>query len=269
MTTRSIMSSHTFVICAYKESEYLEECIRSLLGQSVPSEILIATSTPNDHIQAMASKYKLPVLVNYGEAGIAGDWNFALGCASTQYVTIAHQDDVYLKDYTKSVLTALRKQEKPIIAFTDYCELRGGRRVSDIKLLKIKRIMLFPLRSRFLQRVRWVRRRSLSMGSAICCPSVCYCMDRMPDPVFLKHFRASIDWQTWERLSRLKGSFVYCPQILMEHRIHEESETSAAIHDNVRSREDYEMFCRFWPAPIAGLLAGQYARSEDSNRMDD
>ena len=183
-------------------------------------------------------------------------------------MTIAHQDDIYLKDYTKTVVHAMESQKKPVIAFTDYCEIRGANKVTDTKLLRIKRIMLFPLRSRLLQRSIWVRRRSLSLGSAICCPSVCYCMPAMPSPVFHKHFRASIDWETWERLSRIRGSFVYCPCVLMGHRIHEGSETSAAIHDHVRTKEDYEMFCKFWPVPIARLIAGQYAKSEDSNETD-
>lgn len=263
------MESHTFVVCAYKESEYLEECIRSVTNQTMPSRVVIATSTPNGHIQSLADKYNLEVFVNYGETGIAGDWNFALGCAKTKYVTIAHQDDVYFPDYARNVVSAVQRQRRPIIAFTDYCEIRDGRKVTNIKLLRIKKLMLFPLRSRVLQRIKWVRRRSLSIGSAICCPSVCYCMERMPDPVFLKHFRASVDWQTWERLSRLKGSFVYCPQVLMGHRIHGQSETSAAIKDNVRTREDYEMFCKFWPKFIARIISKQYAKSEDSNSMDD
>ena len=45
---------HTFIICAYGESPYLEECIRSLFAQKVRSEICIATSTPNRHIQSLA-----------------------------------------------------------------------------------------------------------------------------------------------------------------------------------------------------------------------
>lgn len=57
---------HTFVICAYKESEFLEECILSLKNQSISSEIFIATSTPNKYIEALAEKYNLKVFVNDG-----------------------------------------------------------------------------------------------------------------------------------------------------------------------------------------------------------
>lgn len=37
---------HTFAVCAYRESPFLEDCVRSLVRQTVKSRILIATSTP-------------------------------------------------------------------------------------------------------------------------------------------------------------------------------------------------------------------------------
>ena len=49
--------NHTFVICAYKESPYLEACIRSLQAQTVPSRILMVTSTPNPWIEKCSEKY--------------------------------------------------------------------------------------------------------------------------------------------------------------------------------------------------------------------
>ena len=53
------MIKHAFVVCAYKESEYLEECVKSLVEQTVRSPIAIATSTPNDYISSIADKYSL------------------------------------------------------------------------------------------------------------------------------------------------------------------------------------------------------------------
>ena len=61
---------HTFAICAFQESPYLEECIRSLLTQTVSSEIIITTSTDNKYIRGTAGKYRIPVYVNTGEKGI-------------------------------------------------------------------------------------------------------------------------------------------------------------------------------------------------------
>ena len=40
-----------FAIWVYKESPYLEECILSLKNQTVKSNIIMATSTPNEWIR--------------------------------------------------------------------------------------------------------------------------------------------------------------------------------------------------------------------------
>ena len=48
---------HSFVICAYKESPFLEECIQSLEKQTVKSTIKMVTSTPNEYIADMAKKH--------------------------------------------------------------------------------------------------------------------------------------------------------------------------------------------------------------------
>ena len=55
--------NHTLVLCAYKESEFLEECLMSLLNQTVKADIVISTSTPNDYINGIASKYNIKVFL--------------------------------------------------------------------------------------------------------------------------------------------------------------------------------------------------------------
>jgi glycosyltransferase involved in cell wall biosynthesis len=258
---------HTFVICAYKKSEYLEECIQSLQKQTVPSKLIMATSTPNPWIQGLAEKYSIPLYVNEGEAGITQDWNFALSKVKTQYATIAHQDDTYEAEYTEQILNRIKQAKRPLIAFTDYYELRNGKQVHDIQMLKIKRLMLVPLRPKCFSGSRFVRRRVLSIGDAICCPSVTFNLRRLPQPIFRNGFRSCEDWEAWEKISRMKGDFIYISRPLMSHRIHEDSATTAIIHDNARVQENYIMFCKFWPKPIAGLLNRFYTKSEKSNQL--
>ena len=112
-----------------------------------------------------------------------------------------------------------------------------------------------------------IRRFILSLGSPICCPSVTFVKRNCPEKPFQDGFRADEDWQAWERLSNLDGSFVFCPGILMYHRIHEESETSKILGDNARSKEDLIMFRKFWPEPVAYLLCKLYSASEKSNEL--
>lgn len=260
--------NHTFAICAYKESPFLEECILSLLDQTVPSTIIIVTATDNAYIRNLADKYHLELHINHGETGITQDWMFAYRSAKTELMTIAHQDDTYDRFYTETVLQKLSEAKKPLIAFTDYGELRNGKTVTRNPLLNVKRTMLLPLRPKLFQNSKFVRRRILSFGCPICCPSVTFVKENLPEQIFFPGFRSDEDWQAWELLSRKKGAFVYCNRILMYHRIHDGSETSAILGDSARRSEDFQMFCRFWPKPIARLLTRAYSSSEKSNELE-
>ena len=80
------MADHTFVICAYKDSPYLEACIRSLKDQKSESVIKLATSTPSDNIEKLCLQYNIEYCVRYGKSGIADDWNYAYSVADlTRY----------------------------------------------------------------------------------------------------------------------------------------------------------------------------------------
>lgn len=261
---------HVFAVCAYKESPYLETCLQSLKQQSILSDILLVTSTPCDFIRDIADKYGIPYAVNTGEGGITQDWNFAYSCVygKYKYITIAHQDDVYDSDYLETALQELGKSKHPLIFFSNYYEIRDGRKVTSNRLLQIKRLMLLPLRMKVLAGSIWIRRRILSFGSPICCPSVTFVANHLPEIIFENHFRACEDWEAWEKLSRLKGDFVYSPKMLMGHRIHEGSETSAIIGDRMRTQEEYEMFCKFWPKWIAGIVEKFYSKGQNSNNLE-
>ncbi len=263
-------SDHTFVICAYGKSIYLEECIKSVKNQRLDTKVLICTSTPSRFLEEIAKKHGLPLYINSekeNNSDIATDWNFAIDCADTPLVTLVHQDDVYKEDFSHRVLLMINKSPKPLIAFTDYSEIRNGREISNIRNLNIKRLMLFPLRFRCMWGFRFLRRRILSFGTPISCPTVTYIKPNLPSQLFVSGYKVSLDWQAWEKLSRLDGDFVYVNDILMSHRIHEASETTKNINDNTRTREDYEMFCKFWPKEIAKVMEYIYKNGEKQNRL--
>ncbi len=102
-------AEHTFVILAYKESQYLENCLQSVLKQTLPGKVLIATSTPNSHITQIAGKYNIGVCVNKNGGSIGKDWNFGYRLAQTKYVIIAHQDDEYCLNMLNIALLRLKK----------------------------------------------------------------------------------------------------------------------------------------------------------------
>ena len=258
-------ADHTFVVCAYGESQYLQACVESLLGQTVASRVVISTSTPNGFIKEISEKYSIPLFMNPERKGIASDWNFALKCADTPLITLAHQDDLYEPDYTSTMLSVMNRVKSPVIFSSNYSELRNGKKVYSNKLLNIKKILRLPMRL-FPGSVT-ARRLSLAFGDPICCPSVTYVRKIILEYPFSSGLYASLDWQQWEVLSNLKGSFAYSNKFLLSHRIHAESETSRIINDTSRTMEDLEMFRKFWPERIARLLSHAYANGEKSNNI--
>lgn len=268
--TKQKTKNHIFVVLAYKESAYLEECIKSVRAQKDCSEAIIFTTTPNDHILKLAEKYKLRVVTGK-HTSIGGDFDAAIEAgrnnSDCELVTIAHQDDIYDEGYSRAVQEGFAKSKKnALIVFTDYYEIKDKGKDYSNANLRIKRVLLFWLRFKCLQGTRFAKRMSLRFGDAISCPAVTFNVNKVKTPLFQSDLRCDVDWHAWEKLSREKGKFVFVSQKLMGHRIHEESETTKTIEDNRRTLEDYEILSRFWPKPIAKLIARIYKNSEKNNQ---
>ena len=259
---------HTFAVCAYGESVYLEECIKSVLNQKVKSQVIITTSTVNSYIKSMSEKYGIPLFVNKKNmAGIVEDWNFAYECAKTKLVTICHQDDIYCDEYVEWLLKKCNGGADILIFFSNYFELRNKKRVDKNTLLLVKRILLSPLKIHAFSKRKWIRRRILSLGSPICCPAVTFNKEKIFNPIFTDQYKSVLDWDAWEKLSKMKGEFIYCDKPLMGHRIHEDSLTSEVIRNHIRDKEELEMFQKFWPKILAKFIWRIYKKSSVSNEI--
>lgn len=257
---------HTFVILAYKESQYLEECIKSVTNQSYDSKVVVATTTDNKYIRKLAKKYKLDVIVGK-HTNIGGDFDFAKNCVDSELITIVHQDDIYEYDYAKTVVDEYKQYNDATIIFTDYYEIRNEKKVYNNKNLKIKRILLSPLNCRSLCKYKFIKRLTLRFGNSICCPAVTFVKNNCPSNIFESNLTSNVDWIAWERLSKIKGRFVYNRQKLMGHRISNESTTTDIINHGIRTNEDYEILCKFWPKWIARIINKYYKKSEKSNSI--
>lgn len=258
---------HTFVVLAYKESKFLEECIKSVLNQSVKTNVIIATSTPNDYISKLAKKYKLDIKVNEGKKGIGYDFDFAVNAGDTKLVTVAHQDDIYDYDYAKEMIEAYNNKKDSIIIFPDYYEIRNGINTYKNLNLNIKKILLKPLKNHNKANKISRKRSVLKYGNAISCPAVTFVKKNVPKEIFACDLKCNIDWYAWEKLSKLNGYFYYVNRPLMGHRIYNESTTTEIINDNKRTKEDYFIFCKFWPKWIAKIITKVYSLSEKSNNV--
>ena len=178
------MVRHTFVILAYNESDDLEECIKSVLNQSIKSNVVIATSTPNDYIMDLASRYALGVMVNEKKSNKGSDYNFAIDTFSSRLVTIAHQDDLYDRNYTKEILASFQKNKDATIFFTDNYLIIGDEKIKKNKNLRKSRWHLFPLKFNCFNQKKYFKMRSLKPEKYICTSSITFVKKNIQKDIF-------------------------------------------------------------------------------------
>lgn len=256
-----------FVICAYKEVHYLENCVKSLLNQTIKCNIIISTSTPNDYIRAVANRYGITLRINPEQKGNFSDFCFAYAQADTKYVTLCHQDDEYLPNFAETMLRYLEEEKRPIIAFSNYYDLKNNEIIKNSSLLRTKRKMNYLLNVKLFRSSKFVRNRILSLGNSICAPTVTYNKEIVEKPVEDCPLPTCHDWYSWIELAKLKGAFVYVKEPLILRRIHSESTMTEVIANHDKAYSDYEIYRKFWPKPIAKLLLKVYSKSEKSNKV--
>lgn len=264
MKNQKYETNHTFAVCAYKESPYLDECLQSLVSQSVKTNIILCTSTPNDLIKSMAEKYDIPMFVRDGQSDIRDDWNFAYDSSNTDYVTIAHQDDLYHKDYVKTFVEKRKDYKDIIIFFPDYMPIKNGIVGKRDKNNIIRHMLRTPMKFKMLANKKFWKKRILSLGNTIVCPLVTYNKKMLGPSVFTSELKFNIDWDTFLKLANYDGRFLYADSALGFYRIHDGATSKEFIVSNTRVIDDTVMFNKFWPKWVTKLIMKVYVKAYDT-----
>tara|TARA_B100001250_G_scaffold188793_1_gene162214 strand:+ start:1830 stop:2609 length:780 start_codon:yes stop_codon:yes gene_type:complete len=248
---------HTFIILAFENCLFLNECIESLQNQTLVSNVIICTSTPSKNLAKIAQKYKIKLYINDIKTSIVLDWNYAIEKADTELVTLVHQDDIYNSKYLEKIYNKISKNN--LIAFTNYFE-QNDTLIQTSKFNMIKFFLLIPFLFKNTIKSKFFKRAILQFGNPICCPTVTYNKKKIPNFRFDKSFSNNMDWNAWLELSKLEGSFLYLPSRLLIHRIHNNSATSKNIY-NSKAIEDKIMFAKLWYWPFNKIFSGLYSLS--------
>lgn len=263
----SIEFRHVWAITAHGESKYLEDCICSIKKQTVKSEIIMCTATDNQLIRGLSEKYDIPLFVKkVGEDVVRDNWNYAYNVADGEWVTLAHQDDLYEPDYVEELQKKVRGKEKASIFFSDYIpfgmETKGAKRNKIIE-----KAICLPLLFSPFSKSRLIKCFTLALGNAICCPTVSYHKSFLGKDLYKKSdqngIKANLDWELWIQLAKQKNQFVYSPKELLRYRLHEEQSTAVYMRNDERAKEDYLCFRLMWPKCIVKLLMVFFKKAYD------
>ena len=260
------MNEHCFAIPVYKDSKYLEECIDSIIKQTIKSDIIICTSTPTEQNKRIAKKYNIPYFVNItGETGMAADWNFAFLNAKTNLVTITHQDDIYEPMFAEAAIKSFNKTT--LISFTNYADIHGEKLKSYSLNSIIKTLLLFPFIIKKNIKSTFIKKIILSFGDPICCPSVTINKNLLPEFNFSNMYTCALDWHAWYQLANTLGEFVFINEKLVKHRIHENSETTNQIKMGKRQQEEAIILKQIWGDRLGRYIAMAYKQGHLENKL--
>ena len=203
-----------------------------------------------------AARYGVPLVVNPVSAGIAADWNFALGRVHHGWVTLAHQDDWYAPSYTERCLAAASQTRDAVLVFTAASEVKQGTD-TEVWNTRIKRLLCAAaFAGRPAIRTPMRKRLLLSFGNPIPCPTVMIDRSAAPHFMFAQGWKSNLDWVAWLDLARRPGAFVYVRAPLVHRRVHDVAATVTFI--TARAAEDARVLRSLWPAPLASILTSLY-----------
>ena len=251
---------HTFVILAYLENDNLLECVKSVLNQTVKSNVIIATSTKNDYIIDLASEYGLGVMVNDNPSNKGSDYNYALNAFDTEIVTIAHQDDIYDRNYVKEIMNCYDKNKDASIIITDSYEVLGDKRLKRSKSLLKKHFLIKPLKYKKFQNKKHFKLRSLKYNQSFCTSTVTYVKKNIKHDFFPINLTYNNDWQAFIELAKTDSKFVLIDKKLVGHRIN----LNEVNEDKIK--EDILIYKNLWPNFIIDYL---YKKKERKNEKKD
>lgn len=97
----------SIVIPTYNGERFIEEAIRSVLGQTrQPDEIIVSDDNSTDRTLEICSRYydRVKIFSNpNGPSGFVNGWNNAISHASCEFISILHQDDILAPTFLEEI----------------------------------------------------------------------------------------------------------------------------------------------------------------------
>jgi glycosyltransferase involved in cell wall biosynthesis len=237
--TRMSRPTATVIIPCWNGERHLADTIRSWLIQSHGDfDLILLDDASEDRSVAIAREVagdSIQIVQNEESKGLASNWNHAFSLAETDYVCLAHQDDLYDPRYLQTMLDHL--EEYPSAGLI-HCQARTINEDGTVFHSPIERFKL-----RFWEHMKNMDRgnvyRRLFHGNFICCPSIVY---RRQVHSRVRGFDTSLsfcsDWDYSFRVLLAGMDIAAVPETLISYRRHRSNATRNHVASLNRYKEE-------------------------------
>jgi len=225
----------TVAIPAYNGARFLREAITSILGQTWRElTVTCIDDASADDSAAVADSMGVRVVRNPSRIGLAANWNRALDLCETEFLVIAHQDDVYAPQFIERMIATLDRHPR---AFAAHCKSTAidedGREIEDPAALFKERF--WPRGEKEVETELTTLRR----GNYVIAPAV---MLRMPAAGrFNEAYEFVTDWDYWLRGLLDGKTMIGLNERLVSFRRHAATATLASERSMRRYEEELQL----------------------------
>lgn len=242
----------TVAVPIYNGAQFLRETLRSLLDQTLEGvKIICVDDHSADESATIAREAGVTVVSNERRLGMAANWNRALALVDSPYFVIAHQDDIYEREFLEQLLLLIEEHPKAFIAHARgrYVDEQGL--AIDTPASRYKET-LWP-RGATYERGGPEELHALIRGNYIICPAVMFRSEavRLIGP-FSSRYDFVTDWDYWIRGVAAGYTVTGTARRLMRWRRHRA--TSTATHTVSFRRFEEERMLLEEVGPIAEAL---------------
>jgi GT2 family glycosyltransferase len=234
----------TLIIPNYNGGRYLAQTIESLLGQTFADfRLILLDDQSTDDSIAVAETFADPrftIVRSTERVSMAGNWTRAANLAETPYFVLAHNDDVYEREYLEVMLGLIEGHPS---AFMAHCKVRTTDEENRLVYVPGQEYKdaLWPEEDPYERTIEddivWTRK-----GNIVIAPTVIYRTEafRRIGP-FDERFGFVTDWQYWLRGSLAGYTTVGTHRRLLQWRRHAKTATKAFEASLARFHEEIEV----------------------------
>ena len=224
----------TIAIPIYNGARFLREAIESLLAQSYDDFTLLGIddASTDDSVAIASSFDRVRVVRNPARLGLAANWNRAIGLCESEYLVIAHQDDVYSPRYLERMAAVIDAHPR---AFAAHCKSA----TTDDPATRFKD-RFWPRGAGVVEREPAEELAILRQGNYVIAPSVILRRSALPG-LFDTRYEFVVDWDFWLRGLSAGRTLVGVNERLVSFRRHEETATLASERTMRRYEEELEL----------------------------
>lgn len=226
MPRNNTQEAHRISVCVpvFNGSEYIRDCINSILSQSFPDfELILVNDASTDDSRQIIRSYQDPRIKYYENdrnLGLVGNWNKCLEYANGEYICIFHQDDIMLPENLAKKVAILDTEKQVGMVYSDTFVInKEGKKTADHWFNPIDPNVDFVRPGQSFFDLMFVNLNIVSAPSVLarreCYENIGGFDARLP---------FSVDMEMWMRIA-LFFDVAYLAQPLIQYRFHDSNVT--------------------------------------------